>query len=160
MPTGQKHLIECTCILSQFKNVRPPVYHKFVVFSVIDDDDNVEPKYVKCNNCDVIHKVHEIGKSEIVFGAEFRNSVVDIEDIKLSLSEKYVKLLTRYDVPLHTWEEVKFLIDNELWGSQVLLTSDKIPEKNVTQVKVLVVIGENLMKVESFVRSETFGGDE
>ncbi len=34
-----KHLIECQCMLNIFKNKTKPVYHKFKVFSEIDDND-------------------------------------------------------------------------------------------------------------------------
>ena len=51
---GQKHLIECHCILPQYRRALNTVYHKFVVFSEIDDSDTVVPKFAQCNNCGVI----------------------------------------------------------------------------------------------------------
>ena len=62
---GFKHLVQCHCILPQYRKMKDPVFHKFVVFSTIDKKDNVEPKNVQCNNCGVIHKVFDICKSEI-----------------------------------------------------------------------------------------------
>ncbi len=47
MPRGQKHLIECHCILPQYRRSSNTVYHKFVVFSVIDDSDTVEVEIAK-----------------------------------------------------------------------------------------------------------------
>ena len=38
------HLIECRCILPQYKKAIDPPFHKFVVFSVIDKFDVVLEK--------------------------------------------------------------------------------------------------------------------
>ena len=35
---GVKHLIQCHCVLPQYRNANPPMFHKFVTFSVVDDD--------------------------------------------------------------------------------------------------------------------------
>ena len=45
-----KHLIECQCVLNIFKNKTRPVFHKFKVFSQIDENDSIKEKYVICNN--------------------------------------------------------------------------------------------------------------
>ena len=43
---GVKHLIECHCILPQFKKKQPPIYHKFTVYSKFNSDTgNVIEKY-------------------------------------------------------------------------------------------------------------------
>ena len=67
---GLKHLIECHCVLPQFRKRENPPYHKFVVFSLIDDSDTAIPKHARCNNCGVIHNVIDICKSEILPGQE------------------------------------------------------------------------------------------
>ena len=42
-----KHLVECQCSLSIFKNKSKPVFHKIPVFSVYDKDtDKIEEKYI------------------------------------------------------------------------------------------------------------------
>ena len=65
----QKHLIECHCILPQYKKAPKPVFHKFIVFSEIDNDV-VEPTYVQCNNCGAVHKIYDFCKSEIIVGRD------------------------------------------------------------------------------------------
>ena len=37
-----KHLIDCHCILSIYKNRTKPVYHKFPVFSKLDNNEIIE----------------------------------------------------------------------------------------------------------------------
>ena len=34
-----KHTIECNCVLPQYKNIVPIVFHKFIVFSIINEDE-------------------------------------------------------------------------------------------------------------------------
>ena len=62
---GFKHLVQCHCVLPQFRRRPEPVFHLFVVFSVLGNDDKVEPKYAECNNCGAVHHVTEVGQSEI-----------------------------------------------------------------------------------------------
>lgn len=146
--TGVKHLVECHCILPQYRNYRNPVYHKFVVFSVVNDDDHVRTKHVKCNNCGVIHKVHEIHKSEIMVGKEQLSSVATIDDIKLSLPERLSDILESYDVLLATWEECQFVLDERKWGSQIMLNREAI--EGETHGKMLVIKGKNQFRIEGF----------
>ena len=67
---GTKHLIQCHCLLPQYRNKPDPVFHKFPVFSVIDESDTVILKYAECNNCGAAHKVYDICKSEILTGRD------------------------------------------------------------------------------------------
>ena len=75
---GLKHVVECTCILPQYKNQTPPVFHQFVVFSIINNQDELQPDYAQCNNCGVIHKVVDACKSEILSGQENLSSIISI----------------------------------------------------------------------------------
>ena len=150
---GLKHLIQCHCMLPQYRNRKIPVFHKFVVFSIVDNEDNVVPKLVDCNNCGAIHKIVELGKSEIAVGREDIKSAMSIEDIEFSLPENVVRILKSYDAFLPTWEETLFAFDNNLWGKDIVLTREEI--SGVTQGKVLRLLGPpNLVKIESFSRDE------
>lgn len=130
-----------------------PVFHKFVVFSVINDKDEVIPKIVECNNCGTVHKVTELGKSEIVVGRDSVSSAVSIEDIQLSLPDNISKILKNYKVDLPTWEEVQFSLENDEWGKEILLTKEEVD--GVTQGKILRLISTpDKIKIESFIREE------
>lgn len=153
MSTGQKHLVKCRCILQQYKNVVNPPFHMFVVFSIINDDDVVQVKFVQCNNCGVVHKVYDINKSKIMVGKEHLSSVRTIDEIKPSISEKLCAILETNDVDVATWEAVEFIIENEKWGEFVALTQDT--DGDLKQGKLLVILGKHdLFKVESFVESD------
>ena len=82
---GYKHQIECSCILPQFMGRPDPPFHRFSVFTVIDDNDNAIPKLAQCNNCGVIHQVTDVYKSKIVVGKETSGTIVTIDEIRLSL---------------------------------------------------------------------------
>lgn len=152
MSSGLKHLIQCRCILPQFKRLKDPPRHKFVVFSVISDDNATVPKFVQCNNCGIIHKVIDVGRSEIVSGREFMSSIMSIEEIKSSLPEKLGGLLESNGCDLPTWEAAKFIVENQRWGEYVVLSSDE--EDGMRQGKIVTIIAENLVKVDSFTREE------
>ena len=74
-------MVECHCVLPQYRNRKEVVYHSFVVFSIIDEAGTVIPKHATCNNCGVIHNVRDICKSEIIPGREI-GAVIEIDDIK------------------------------------------------------------------------------
>ena len=119
-----KHLIECQCTLSLYKNKTKSIYHKFPVFSEIEDD-NVKEKYVLCNNCDIVHYVHEINKSEIKWGNEgYRSLVATKEDIKFNLQNQgynnLVEILEVNKIDISDWEYAEYLLENSLEGKIII----------------------------------------
>lgn len=148
---GLKHLIECNCILPQYKNRPNPVFHKFVVFSIIDENDNVIQKVVECPFCGILHKVNEIGVSEIT-SKEFSTSIRKIDDIKLSLPSNISAVLESNNCDLPTWENVEFLYENELWGQAAVLSFEKLDEN--THGKLIYLKGPTLIKIEAFSRDD------
>lgn len=152
MSTGQKHLIKCRCVLPQYKHAVNPVPHQFTVFSVINDDNTVKPKFAQCTNCGVVHKVTEISRSQIVVGREDMKSMLSISDIKASLPEQLTAVLENSQADLPTWEAVQFIIETQQWGNFVVLTSDT--EGDVKQGKYIRILGERLFKIETYTRSE------
>jgi len=123
MRTGQRHLVQCQCVLPQYRKLRNPVFHKFTVFSVIDNDV-VEPKYVQCNNCGAVHKVVDICKSEIVPGKDETKSVLTKNDIARSLPQQISEMFEEYQLGVADYEFAKFIIDNEKWGSLIVLSRE------------------------------------
>ena len=87
--SGFKHLIQCHCILPQYRKLDNPIFHKFVVFSKFGDDEDVIPKIVKCNNCDVAHKVTDFCKSEIMLDGEDVH-ILSVGDIRTITCRKSV----------------------------------------------------------------------
>lgn len=135
-----KHLIECHCTLKIYENKTKPIYHKFVVFSELTNEDTIVEKFVLCNNCDIIHRVYEICKSEIMWGKEgLRSLVVTKEDIKFNLESDYSKivdLLEKHDNEVADWEYADYLIENNLEGNIVL---EKKEISDIINYKILYI---------------------
>lgn len=132
-----KHLIECQCVLSIFKNKSKPVYHKFPVFSLVDEKDRVTEKYVMCDNCGIIHNVSEISKSKIMWGKEnLRSLIVTKEDVKFNLVSKnlnsLVNLLEKNQSPVADWEAVEYFCESKKNGI-ILLNKEEIDDNIIIQ---------------------------
>lgn len=145
---GVKHLIQCHCVLPQFKNSKEPVFHKFVVFSLIDDSDTVQPKFAQCNNCGVIHKVVDICKSELT-SREDSVSISKIEDIKFSLSNELTRVLDSYQCDLATWEQAEWIYLNKLWDQWIILTREE-DDAGELHGKRLLFTEDGRFRIEAF----------
>ena len=149
---GIKHLIECNCVLPQFRKQNKPPYHSFVVFSVVDASDVVEPKTVQCNNCGVVHRVIDFCKSEILTGKE-DCSFVSIEDLKFMLPSQVKEILTTYNCDLPTFEEALFIIQNEQWNSFVVL--ERKDNDGDSEGKILRFKSHTKLMIEPFIDRRT-----
>jgi hypothetical protein len=144
MIEGIKHLIQCHCILPQYRNRPDPVFHKFTVFSVVENDIAAE-KIAQCPNCGVMHKVVDLCKSEILIGKDENRSLIEKSDISLSLPQKVIDLLETYSCDLPTWEHCSFILHEKLWGSKVRIISDDLEDS--TAAKFLVFNGFDAYKI-------------
>lgn len=149
---GQRHLVQCRCVLQQYKNLLSPPRHQFMVFSIVDDDDNCRVKYAQCNNCGLIHRVTDLCKSEIISGKEQSNSILTIEDIKDSIPQNLVAILERNNVDLSTWELAQFILENKRWGEFLILGSEE--DSGTRQGKYVRIVSDSFFKVETFSRDE------
>jgi len=147
---GVRHLIECHCTLPQYRNANPPVYHKFVVFSVLDEDA-IQKKLVQCNNCGIIHKVVDLCKTEIAHGMEEGQSLRSIEDIKIGIPDKMVTFLTQQNADISTWEYVEFILDNKQEKEVILKKEQK---DDLTQLKILHIKEDGTFKVKNETRQD------
>ena len=150
---GVKHLIQCHCILPQFRNMNNPVFHKFLVFSIISEDDTTIEKFSSCNNCGALHKIVDVCKSEIVVGADEVSTIRTIDDIKHGLSENLISVLEKYKCDISTWENVEFIIDNNMWDENVIISRESIDD--ITHIKILNVLSESRIKIASHVIKDT-----
>ena len=145
---GVKHLIQCHCILPQFKNSANPTFHKFVVFSVIDDSDTVQPKFAQCNNCGIVHKVTDIFRSELT-SKEDAKSIPSIEDIKFSLTPDLVRVLESYQCDIATWEHAEWIYLTKSWDQWITLAKDE-DDNNEIHGKRLIFIEDGRFRIEAF----------
>lgn len=141
--------------MSQLRHLSEPPRHHFIVFSVIEDDDTVRPKFAQCNNCGVIHKVIDICRSEIVSGKDHMPSLLTIDDIKTNIPSPLATILEGVDADLPTWEAAQFIVENKFWGDIVVLTTDH--GGGSRQGKYVRILGESLFKVDTFYNEETLG---
>lgn len=156
MRSGQKHLVKCRCILSQFKGRPDPPFHRFIVFSKIDEEGHVVPKYVQCNNCGIVHKVVDVCKSEVISSKESMSSVVTVDDIRPCVHPNLAGILEKNMADLPTWEACQHAVDNQLWGETVILTTDI--EQDTRTGKYVRILGETLFRVDSYTTQEVVGG--
>ena len=147
---GFRHLVQCHCVLPQFRKSSPVIFHKFPVFSIVDDNDSIEAKFVQCENCNVIHKVVDFCKSEIAIGKDESDTIVSIVDIKISLSENIIGVLERHNCHVSVWENVKFIFETELWGEYVKL-GESIEESDISH-KLLYIDGYDKARIQTEVR--------
>lgn len=147
---GVKHLVSCVCVLPQLSRSTAAPSYQFTVFSVLDDvTDDLEPSFVQCTNCGVVHKVVDVCRSTIVRGRDELRGVVTVDDVKGSLPEKFVVILEQNRVDLATWQQVAWSLENKIWGQNVILSSEFID--GVRQGKMLTILGESLFKVSPFL---------
>lgn len=154
---GQKHLVACRCILHQFKNSKNPPQHHFVVFSLLDDNDNVVSKYVQCNNCGIVHRVSELCKSQIVGSKEDLKHQMSLEEIKKSLGQQLSEYLDSNEADRATYEMCKFVVDNERWGERVVVSSERIEQER--HGKVIRIMSREFHIIDEFVEQTTIGDD-
>lgn len=152
MRTGQRHLVQCQCVLPQYRKLANPVFHKFTVFSVIDNDV-VEPKYVQCNNCGAVHKVYDICKSEIIPGKDELRSITTLQEIGISIPGDLKQLLETYNCDITVWEHIRFLIEEQRWGDRVVITRETINDE--TTGKILTIAAKDRFTLENYISKET-----
>ena len=152
MSQAYKHLIECHCVLPQFRNREKTLYHKFTVFSIVDESDTVVPSLSQCNNCGTVHKVFDICKSEILAGKDESRGVETKEDVVLSLPSSLVELFASYNLDLPDYQMARFILENEKWDSTVVLSSEAGDDS--CEGKILRFLSKDKFRVEPFSRQE------
>ena len=95
---GTKHLIQCHCVLPQYRKMDNPIFHKFVVYSKFDEDGKVQHRLARCNNCDAVHRIIDFCRSEIVTKIEDTDvTTIDLTNIK-SNPKGYHKIMVDYSL--------------------------------------------------------------
>ena len=152
MSYGYKHLVECHCVLPQFRHKKTVTYHKFAVFSVADESDTVSPHLAQCNNCGTVHRVFDVCKSEILAGKDESRAVEKKEDVCLSLPSALVELFASYRLELPDYQFARFILENEKWDSMIVLTS----EHTVTarEGELVRFVSQDKFRVEPFSSTE------
>ena len=154
-----KHLVECGCVLPQFQQKRPIVFHRFVVFSVVNEKGAVEPSQACCNNCGAVHSVTEVGVSKRLQKEE-ANLAPKVSDFKFSVPEGMREILLSYKSPVDVWQEACFILENELWGRSVVLVKEEEQRTEKVTGKALQILGVTIFRVQPFSYSNLLGEDD
>ena len=146
--TGIRHLVQCRCVLPMYRDSVDPVFHKFPVFSMLDDDDVVIVKTVACDNCGVMHRVFDVCRSEVIFGHDDSPVTMTVEDIRLTLPTRLGDILMGYLLHISVWEEVQFVYQGGHWGTEIVMTRDEVMGR--VQGKKLRIDGFDDFKITQF----------
>lgn len=128
-------------------NMRDPPFFHFLVFSVVENDET-KPKIVQCPNCGVLHRVIDIGRSEILTGRDDSRTLMTLDDVKSSLPANLVRIMEPHDLDISQWEHAAFSLENEIWGDIIVLSTETVGDKKCG--KFVRLIGRDLFKVETF----------
>tara|TARA_Y100000034_G_C6905645_1_gene420134 strand:+ start:3298 stop:3774 length:477 start_codon:yes stop_codon:yes gene_type:complete len=145
---GTKHLIQCHCVLPQYRKRKDPLFHQFTVYSKFDDDGNVEKKLARCNNCDAVHRILDLCRSEIVIKIEDTDTIIDEDDIKLGLSDKLVKILEKNHCDLATYEAIDDIISENMWNTDVVISRQTVDGEKI-HLKILEIKGEEKFRLKT-----------
>lgn len=144
---GIKHLVQCHCVLAIYKTGEDIVNHMFPVYSKIDKNNKIVPKLIKCNNCETMHYVHDVCKSEIRGGKDQSGLTLTIEDLSLSLPERLSNVLFKTQTDISNWEHIVDIFDEERWGEEVVLRREIIGEKQ--HLKSIIIQSEKTFKIKN-----------
>ena len=144
---GTKHLIQCHCVLPQYRKMVDPIFHKFVAYSKINSEEKVEHKLVRCNNCDAVHRIVDLCRSEIVTKIEDTDVIIDVEELKLGIPEKLNTILEKNNCDIATFEAIDHVFEEEAWGSEIVISRQTQGEK--INLKILQIKGENKFRMKS-----------
>ena len=147
---GIKHLIECHCVLPQYRKQANPPYHRFVVFSMLDDSDTAILKHARCNNCGVIHQVIDVCKSEILMGQEV-GAVMTSEDCGIMLPSGVKQVLETYGCEVPDWEHALYILQNEKWGDFIIVNREETEAGDIAG-KILKFNGPGNYRLEPFLQ--------
>jgi hypothetical protein len=142
---GIKHLIECHCFLKIFEKTENKVNHKFPVYSKFDERENIIPRLAKCNNCESLHYVYDICKSELRPGKEDMTSILSIEDIIMMLPGKISDILTKNRADIADFEHALDILDNKRWGENIVVKRSIV--NDIENVKILQINSEDIIRL-------------
>lgn len=149
---GSKHLIQCHCVLPQYKKRENPFFHKFVAYSRCDDSGEVIEKFSKCNNCGVIHKIIDFCKSELFYGSEDALSLITVDDLRLTMPDNIQNILDKHKCDIATWEQVAHCFECDIFDTPIVIAKKRI--SGSTQMKHLILLESGKVKIDAYLRRD------
>ena len=142
---GIKHLIECHCYLALYKKSQKIINHKFPVYSKLDEYNNIIPKLVKCNNCEAVHYVLGVGKSELRPGKDQSTIILSKKDLSNMLPVKIKNILDESNSDISNYEHAVDIIESKRWGESIVIQRDILGE--IEQLKIITIFSKNDIKI-------------
>ena len=124
MKEGVRHLIQCHCVLPQYRKLKEPIFHKFLVFSILNNGI-CESKLAQCNNCGQLHNVVDLCKSEFLSGKDETSAIPTEVDIGLSISPKLKEILEANNCDISLWEQAEFFEENDRLFCEILYDTEE-----------------------------------
>jgi len=143
---GIKHLIECHCYLALFKKNEKIINHQFPVYSKLDEFNNLVPKLVKCNNCEAVHHVSEIGRSELRPGKDQSTIILSKKDLSVMLPVKIGNIFNEINTDISNFEHALDIIESKRWGESIVIQRDILGE--IEQVKIITINSRDNIKIQ------------
>lgn len=142
-----KHTLQCKCFAASEMDKETPQFYEFIAISEVDENGDVVPRTIPCDNCGRLHEVYEICKSNVIDGTDSPIGILSMEEIEMSIPEKLQKLLKDNKCPKHTWEEASLILEKELWGSSIILNRDI--QNNKVFCKTLKILGVTFYRIDN-----------
>ena len=144
---GIKHLIECHCYLAIFSKNKNQINHKFPVYSRLDEFENIVPKLVLCNNCEALHYVFDVNKSELRPGKDQSRSVLTIDELSNMIPDKILSSLQSNDADISSYDHAIDIIENRIWGDPIVLKREVI--NGELHVKIMKILSKDRVKISN-----------
>lgn len=147
-----KHLCECKCVLPQYMSQPTPMFHQFVVFSVLNADMDVVPSMVKCNFCGAVSRVVGAGQLE-PRRVEHSAAIESIEEIRDQLPENLISKIGAYadSLDIATWQEIRHVLEHDFcWGvCPIVITHEDDQSSGTSVAKVLNILGKTIYNIRT-----------
>tara|TARA_R110000824_G_scaffold60853_3_gene162326 strand:+ start:6139 stop:6471 length:333 start_codon:yes stop_codon:yes gene_type:complete len=108
---------------------------------------------VQCNNCETVHKIYDLCKSEIIAGKDESAVVEKPSDVAISLPNQLSELFENYSLDVSDYQLARHILDHDLWEQTIILSKET--EDGLTTGKVLKILGPQKFRVDSFSRQDT-----
>ena len=135
------HMVQCHCILPQYRDLPDPVFHKFTVFGVLDDSDTLISKHAACNNCGAAHKIYDVCQSEIILNKEDSSSLMSMSDLRLQISDDILGVLDSYSCESYVYEYVCYILDHNAFDESIMLTKEFMEDEVIGKRLVFNKVG-------------------
>ncbi len=147
------HEVECLC----FSRVQKAMAHdahgrRFDVFSLVDDDGELVNSIVQCEDCG--RKWEILGLDDYDLAQMDRMPTYTKKRLQRVLPSDIVHLCDEWKVPTAMMAYISWIIQEEKWGTQVVLSNKKYRREDIAfESRILIIKGPLNFKIEEIQTS-------